>query len=514
MDCRVLMKLQMAWFVALAAALVWAAPCRAAMDDAARARGHVTMTLADCLATALEQNPDVAIQRIDTDNAIRSIRVERAAFDPDFSAGFSYGDSRRPSSSTVTGNRRKTTQFQSGYQGLRRNGDVYDLTLTQVKADTDSTFSTLNPSYTMDLILSYTRPLKQGRGRDVTLTGLRISQLNSEISELQFQSEIMDLAADVEEAYWALVYARENVAVKQDTLSLSQETLTRTQDMIEAGAMAASEALLVQAQVAQREQELIAARGDLEAAGYALKLVMHVSPGTALWASEITPGGPGVEVPQFAARAFDDALATALARRPDFLGAQKGLAVSRVRTVTARDQARPAVDLQTSLGLGGLSGNYTNSVQDITSAQYPSWQVGVFLDVPMRRRRAKALLEQSLDNERKAGLEIDKAQQGIAVELARAQVALNTAEQSVAAARVTTQYADQKYREAGEKHVLGIATTHDVLEYQNDLAVARLNEARAAIDYNRAVAEYYYVTGTLLDEKNIRIQGSELKIGQ
>lgn len=482
------------------------------MEANSDSRRGISMTLDDCLRMALSQNPDMAIERIDADNANRNIFAEKAAFDPTFSTSFTYADSRRPTSSIVTGNRRTTTELRSGYSEKIENGDAYNISLIQTKADTDSRFSSLNPSYTLDLSLNYTRPLKQGRGRNIALLKLRITKLNSKISDLEFKSEVMNLAADVESAYWSLVYAEENLRVRLDSLELAEKTLKKTRDLIDVGALAESQGLLVEAQAASRQENVIAARGGVSKAVLQLKLVMHVTPDSDLWELPIEPGGPLSITPQFTMLDFEQGLETAMAKRPDYLGALIGQEVSSMQTMAARDRTRPSMDLQTTVGLGGLQDGYFGSLQDISSLQYPSWQVGIWMDVPVRRREAKVRLEQSLADEQIAGLEIEKIRQRIAVELADTQVSIRTAEEKMAAAQVSTRYALSKLHEEEEKLSLGVATTHDVLEYQNDLAAAKLNESAAIIDYNMAVADYYYVLGTLLEEKGIEIQGDGFNI--
>ncbi|MFH1539214.1 MAG: TolC family protein [bacterium] len=476
--------------------------------------GQATISLDECLRIALSQNPNIEIEKIDYINAVKNITVEKSVFDPDFSTGFSYADSKRPTSSVVTGNRRKTTEFQIGYGGLISNGDSYGLSLSQVKSNTNSQSSSLNPSYTMDITLDYTKPLFRGRGRDVTLSRLRITKLNSEISGLQLKAEVMDIASQVESAYWGLVYARENLKVKDESLRLANETLSRTKAMVEAGAMADSQVLLVEAQAASREEDVIEAEGEVRKAVLELKLVMNVGTESELWAKEIAPGGPGVEEVEFELLPFDDGMKTALANRPDYLGVSKNLEVREVETTAARNRVRPSVDLVSSVGVGGLQGEYSASLQDVTSLQYPSWEVGLWMELPVGRREARARLEQSVNNEKKAGLEIDKAVKTIAVELAGAEVTLQTARKKMEAAKVTREYAEQKLKEEEEKHILGLATTHDVLEYQEDLEIARLSESRAIVDFNESVTSYYYLLGTLLEQKGIEIAEDRLNIFQ
>ena len=484
-----------------------------AQDGDTQAAARV-MSFRDCLEIAIAQNPDIDIRNIDVFIAHKEIEAEAAEFDPAFSARMSFGDSRRPTSSIVTGNRRKTTELDFEYGGKVEDGDEYAVSMSQVKQDTNSTFSALNPSYTLDFEFSYTHPLLQGKGRDVNLAGLQVTSLNRALSELDVINEVMNVAYLVESAYWDLFYAREALEVRRESLVLAEKTLERTRVMVAAGAMAENQILLVETQLAQREEDVIAAGGDVDRAVLALKLVMNVDPDSELWDTPIAPGGAITDRPARGDAAFEDTLAHALARRPDYQAALRGLELQRIRTVAARDAARVSLDLETSVGLGGLQDDYGGSLQDVTSLEYPSWEVGLWMDLPVGRRKARARLEQSLAGENRASLEIVKTRQEISVEIADAEVGLVTAEKRVAAAEATRAYTEERLREETDKREYGLATTHDVLEYQDELALAKLNRTRADIDYNKALLDFYYATGTILEVNGIDIESPEIPLNQ
>jgi outer membrane protein TolC len=54
---------------------------------------------------------------------------------------------------------------------------------------------------------------------------------------------------------------------------------------------------------------------------------------------------------------------------------------------------------------------------------------------------------------------------------------------------------------------VGLATTRDVLEGEEDLALARTDQITALADYNKAVTEYLRVTGQLLEYEGIHFAG-------
>nr|HPI77601.1 TolC family protein [bacterium] len=72
--------------------------------------------------------------------------------------------------------------------------------------------------------------------------------------------------------------------------------------------------------------------------------------------------------------------------------------------------------------------------------------------------------------------------------------------------RASTRFSEKKLAEEEDKHTLGMAVTQDVLEYQNDLFSAKLNELRALIDFREAAAAYLHTLGSLAESRGVDIE--------
>jgi outer membrane protein TolC len=76
----------------------------------------------------------------------------------------------------------------------------------------------------------------------------------------------------------------------------------------------------------------------------------------------------------------------------------------------------------------------------------------------------------------------------------------------VKATRAARVLAEQKLDAEEKKLEVGISTNFQVLEFQEDLAVAESNETRAIIDYNRSLINLERAKGTILSTNNISLQ--------
>jgi len=60
---------------------------------------------------------------------------------------------------------------------------------------------------------------------------------------------------------------------------------------------------------------------------------------------------------------------------------------------------------------------------------------------------------------------------------------------------------------------LGLSTTTDLLDRQEDVAIAKGKEVRALIDYNKSLVALERVQGTTLEKSEIDVQDEEVEQG-
>ena len=91
-------------------------------------------------------------------------------------------------------------------------------------------------------------------------------------------------------------------------------------------------------------------------------------------------------------------------------------------------------------------------------------------------------------------------------EVRKAARQIETNSQRVEAARVNVRLQKEKLEAEEKKYENGMSTSFQVLEFQEDLAEAERNHARALIDYNVSLAELDRVTGTLASNRGIIVE--------
>ena len=198
-----------------------------------------TISLADAAIRALQHNLDINISRQTKDSRQADITVEQAKFDPTLSVNGQYNRTVNPLNRPVfggTGNnlsgittfdQRSESVTLDATTNLLTGGNV-DLNYSPARTNVNQNVATgflFNPAYTGGLALTLTQPLLRNAGLDVTKTFIRVAQNNAIVEEHIFRDRVLTVLATVEQTYWEVVFANENLKVAEAALKAAQELL-------------------------------------------------------------------------------------------------------------------------------------------------------------------------------------------------------------------------------------------------------------------------------------------------
>ena len=165
---------------------------------------------------------------------------------------------------------------------------------------------------------------------------IKIAKNDREITDVVFRQQIIFTVTQIQNIYWDLVNAYEDVKVKERSLALAQKTFNDNQKQVEIGTLAPIEVVRAQSQVAQSNQDLIISQTNLQYQELLLKnAVSRNLTDQVLASAHVVPTDttalPAVEpvVPT------EDLVNEALSRRPE-------LAVARIN-LTNRDISNKGV---------------------------------------------------------------------------------------------------------------------------------------------------------------------------
>ena len=486
------------------------------------------VSLQDCVELALKNNLGLSAEVLGPDVAAAAVGRAREIFLPKLSFTLGTQTSNQASFSWLDATDQVTSDF-ADYQGTLEQrlptGATLSASLYSYRSETNRSFQTINPRYGSTVTFDFAQPLLRDFGFRMARREIIVAASTLEISENQLRQALLDTVYDVEEAYWNLVYSRESLEVRRESLKLARDLLAKNEKELEVGVIPPIDILNARAEVAAREADILQAQAQVRNDQDTLRTLLNLTGEGGGPAPALVPS----ESPRIAAAPLDleGARAAALANRPDLASAR---VTSRTRAFDlsyARNQTLPNLSLRASFWSPGVSGTQilyqdddpltgvivgtlpggpTLAFKDAFRLRYKNWFVGLTLDIPLesvvsRARVTQAKLESDQaalrrrDLEAQALLEVDIAVRAVETDRQRAQ-----------AYRLARELAEEKLAAEEKKLEAGLSTNYTVLQQQRDLALARTNETRARVDYSLSLARLERAMGTSLEAKNIRLR--------
>ncbi|RMH33066.1 MAG: TolC family protein, partial [Nitrospirae bacterium] len=397
------------------------------------------------------------------------------------------------------------TRFTLNLNQRLQSGGTYDLTLdTDRNSVAGQTSFLFNPSYTASLLFNLTQPLLRGFGPEVNRAPVHIARNTAAVEQYAFVDQVLTVIMQVEQAYWELVFARENEAVAKAALRAAQALLAETKAKVKAGLLADVEILQAEAGVADRVEQVLLAQQTVGDRSDRLRQLIVASEEELRQDAVVVPIDRPIR--QADAVSASQALDLALRHRPEILQAQKQADNSRINVTLAENQLLPNLEFQGSVGLSGLGKKPEDMFERTFSTDFYSLGGGVVLSYPLGNRSAESQYRRRLLEAEQTRARIRQARQRVVVDVKEAIRRLRTNAKRMTTTKVARQLADRRATAERARFSLGLSTTRKVLESQRDLAEAQVKELRAVIDYNQALATYRRVTASSPDYYRITLQ--------
>jgi outer membrane protein len=401
------------------------------------------------------------------------------------------------------------------------------LGFNNTRSTNNSLFSELVPQVASNFRLTLRQHLLSGFGFGPNLRFIRIAKNNREISDIAFRDQVIATVTQIQNIYWDLVNAYEDVRVKERSLSLSQKTLSDNREQVRIGAIAPIEVIRAENELAARNQDLILAQTTLQLQQLLMKnaIARNVND-SALGDAPVIPTDT-MEVPQTEPVVpIQDMVAEAEAHRPELAQARIDLQNRKISRKTVANALLPQLDLIAWYGGAGLAGEqnplntdlpsnsilrtgFSNAFSSLFHNNYPDYAVGFNFTLPLRNRAAQADQIRSELEFRQAEMRYQQLRNEISIEVRNAQFAVQQSRARVDASRKSRELAERLYEIEQKRQALGASTSFNVLQLARDLAVAESNLVSTMTAYEKARVELDRVTGATLNRNNIHLDDAQ-----
>lgn len=447
-------------------------------------------------------------------------------FDPAINGQFSWTHQTTPESNPFSVN----TNNLISTVGLANSGFVQGFsTGTQINMGFNNSVQSLNsaiypysPFTSSNLGFTITQPLLRGFGIALNRRFIRIAQNEQRISNLLLQQQLIATVYGVVRLYTDLVALYEDVKVQEETLASAEKLYSDTQARVEEGTQAPIELTRANAQVYAIRQDLIDARGLLEEQEAIVKNVItrRTANDPELLTARIIPTDT-IEVPATdEIRPIQDLLADAYTNRPDLQQAGLQTTNSKIYLEGDRNNLLPEIDLvgiaQNNSLVGQINplatnvttnfiGGYGTALDQLFSARYPTYGVGINITLPLRNRIAQSDLARDQVQLQQTQIREQQLRNQAQLEVQDALIAMRRARSSYDAA-LKTQALQQESLEAEQaKFDVGASTSFFIIQYESYLAQARSTVVVAKSAYLKARAALERATGSILQAYNVSL---------
>jgi outer membrane protein TolC len=476
-----------------------------------------TISLADAALQALKHNLDISISRQTKESRQADITVEQAKFDPTLSVNGQFNRAvsplNRPVFGATGGSLTGITTFDQRTQSVTLDattnlptGGNVDLNYSPARTNVNQNLAggfLFNPSYTGGLALTFTQPLLRNAGIDVTKTFIRVAQNNAVVEEHVFRDRVLTVLASVEQTYWELVFANENLKVAEAALKAAQELLATNRAKAKAGIMSIVDVLQAEAAVASRVEQVLVADKAIRDQEDQLRRLLNPAEEDLRQDLRLTPlDQPIVSLEPIS---LQEAIDTAIEQRPEIAQAMKNMETSDLNTKFAKNQILPTLSFQGTMGMAGLGKDYGDSLNRNFNGDYYNYGAGLVLSYPLGNRSAWSTYNKRQLEAKNAEVSLMNVRQQIIVGVREAVRRVQTDFKRIETTRSARIMAEKQLQAEQERLKVGLSTTRFVLDFQRDLATAQGNELRATVDYNKSLSNLSRHKATTLDRYNLQL---------
>jgi outer membrane protein len=554
--------------------------------------GKLEISLQDAIELALENNLDIVVQRYnpwiaDTD-ILRTLgggtgrglagtgtasalgAIPFLNFDPTITSAISFDDRTTPinnpltsGTGTATTSRllpasviNHTSQYNFQYSQGFATGTGFFTTWNNTRSSTSSTFNLFNPAVQSSIFVGFSQELLNGFGIAVNKRNIYIAQNDRKFADLQFAQQAITTITNTITTYWELVFARENVKVQQQAVSVAEKLYNDNKKQLEIGTMAPLDVTRAESELATDRQNLIVAQTAQLQQEQNLKNLISKNPldpkivDVQIIPTDLPSRPEAVEAPS-----FEEALKEAFAKRPDLKQEELNIKNGEISIKATRKALLPTLTVQGQYGTVGLAGNtpvlgtspgtfastgipivmgngtpignefvgspvpapvigtskngFTDAMSQTFHNSFPDYALFFNLTVPLRNRQAQADNQRAILTQKQLEAQMQQLRNAALLDVRITYIALEQDRARVEAAAKARELQQQTFDAEQKKYLLGASTVFLVIQTQRDLINAQGNELRALADLVEAKASYERAVGRTLEANRVTIANAK-----
>lgn len=479
----------------------------------------LSLSLKDSIVYALRNNFDIEISKLNSNMKDYEITVQKAKYDPTMKLEGKIENDDVPINSKLVGGLATSSISPFIEQGKTADAVIQSMIPTGATLSLEynifrdyvnpNPFRLLNPAYENYVEAKITQPLLKGAGWFYNRSLIYIARNNKKISLAQFKSKAIEVSNSVQEAYWNLVKAIEDLKVANKSKERAEDLLKKNRIQVEIGTLAPIEIIDAESGVASRVEAIISAENAVKDKEDELKKIMNFADTDIISDATVIP----TNKPDFEPKKVElkETIKIAMGKRPELVELQLKTENADMQSRRRKNELYPALDFTAGMRYSGLG----EDIEDVNDSAFSEEFQGEFftlaLEIPLGNRSARSKYNRSKLKKQQAGLNVKRKELDIVVEVRGTVRQVMTNIERVNATRKARELAQKRLEVEEKKFSVGRSTILEILRAQEDLATAEGNEAKAIIDYEISLGNLEKAKGTILDTYDIKLEEEEKK---
>ena len=495
------------------------------------------LTLKEAIYIAMQNNPTLKAAQLDPSASMETVRQANGTFDPNLTAQGDVEKTVVPVTSSLQTGAGGTAYVQKFYDwnfavnkvSAVTNG-TWGVTFNNDRSLSNSAFAGVNPSYEPTLALSVSQPLLQNFGWKFATINVEIAESGQKQAQWTYGQTLQDFVQRIGGDYWNVVLSEENLEVARAALRFNLDLVRQNAISVKVGTLAPIDLQEAQSAAATSEANVYTAEANLKNSRVQLRQDVMLNPYGTFIPEEIQPltrPNPQEQIVVDEERALElaveyrpslgsmrEAIRDALLQvkfsenqvLPQLnLGGQFGL-TSTAGTTPCQPGLKPITDGNCDGGAGNklpFGGIYGDALNRLWGFSYYSYAAVLTFQMPLNNDAARSALAQA---------RVEYEQQRVLYRAALSQAVIDVQSslanlyadyKRAAATASSTYYARQSLHDEQVRFRVGLATTHDLLQFQEEEVSAEGNQVQAEVDLENAKLALEHSDGTLLQAFNI-----------
>src|SRR5713101_5328398 len=552
--------------------------------------GKLELSMQEAVELALENSMDVVVQRYNPWFADTGILKAQAGgfggttpgavfggstannpllnFDPQIVTTVSYDSRVSPVNNPLTSGTGTSTTSGAIPPAFKSHTAIYNTQFTQglqtgtslfvawdnTRSSNTSSFQLFNPSVLSSIFVGFQQQLLNGFGRSIGSRNIRIAKNNRKIADWAFTQQAITTVTNTITAYWELVFARENVKVQQQAVTVAEKLYNDNKKQLEIGTMAPLDVTRAESELATDRQNLIVAQTIQLQNQQILKNAISKNPLAPNFVNvEVIPTDLPTRPEAIEAASFEEAAKEAFAKRPELQEEALNLLNGEIDLKATRNALLPTATLQAQYGTVGLAGNqpkfgtpvpglgtqlvdgngnlvnvfiptatvpvvgtssagFGDAMSSVFHNNFPDYQVSLNVQIPIRNRSAQADNQRAILFQHQLEAQLQLLKNTALLDVRNTYIALTQDRAQVDAASKARELQQQTFDAEQKKYQLGASTVYLVIQTQRDLINAQGTELRALANLAEAKANYERAVGRTLEVNQVTI--ADAKTGE